>query len=103
MDTPSVAFYLDVPYWLRTSMNLIKQRIRYIESLIGTTLKPHASMVPPTWDKQKLSGIYKSQVTQHEISQIGNSPFQGEVLFLPDTINCEDLLVEEIQWTDLNH
>jgi len=99
----SVAFYLDVPYWLRTSMSLIKQRIRYIESLIGTTLKPHASTVPPIWDKQKLSDIYKSQVAQHEITQIVNSPFQGEVLFLPDTINHEDMLVEEIQWTDLNH
>lgn len=99
----SVAFYLDVPYWIRTSMDLIKQRISHIESLIGLTLKPHASLISPAWNKQQLSDIYRSQVTRHEILNILNAPFQGEVLFLPDTIGCKDMLVEEIRWTDLNH
>lgn len=98
-----VAFYLDVPYWLRTSIDVIKKHIHCIESLIGTILTPHASMVSPTWDKLKVSDIYKSQITRHEILEIVNSPFQGEVFFLPEAINCEDLFLEAIEWTDLNH
>lgn len=99
----SFAFYLDVPYWLRTSLEKVKQRARYIESFAGISLTPHIDSLPDVWDKRLLSQIYSSQITEKEILQIVNSPFQGEIVLASTNSIANRLALQAVRWTDLNH
>ncbi len=99
----SFAFYLDVPYWLRVSLDKVQQRARYIESFAGISLIPHIDTLPEAWDKRLLSKIYSSQITEKDVSQIVNAPFQGEVVLASTNSIATILSLQAIRWTDLNH
>ena len=99
----SFAFYLDVPYWLRVSLDKVQQRARCIESFAGISLTPHIDSLPEAWDKRLLSKIYSSQITEKEILQIVNSPFQGEIVLASTNSIADRLALQAIRWTDLNH
>ncbi len=99
----SIAFYLDVPYWLRTSIRKIQERIQYIESLAAISLTPYIDPFREIWDKRLLSQIYSSQITVREVLQIINAPFMGEIIVAPTNSIANKLALKAIKWTDLNH
>ncbi len=97
------AFYLDVPYWLRVSLERVQQRARYIEAFAGISLTPHIDSLPEAWDKRLLSQIYSSQITEKEVLQIVNAPFMGEIILASTNSIATKLSLQEVRWTDLNH
>lgn len=102
-ESTPVAFYLDVPYWLRVSLDEIMQRVRFIEAFVETSLVPHVDTLPGTWDKRLLSKIYSSQVSEENVSQIVNAPFSGEVILAPAAFIATKLSLKAVRWMDLNH
>lgn len=98
----SIAFYLDVPYWFRTSFEKIQERIRYVESLLGISLTPHIDQSTEKWDKKLLSRIYSSQITEKEVLQIVSAPFMGEIILTLSHSIANKLTLKAIGWTDLN-
>lgn len=101
-DNSLIAFYLDVPYWLRSSLEKIKRRIQYIENLSGSSLTPYVEHSSTKWDKKLLSKMYTSQITKEEAIQIVAAPFMGEILLATNSLIPEKLALKEIEWTDLN-
>lgn len=99
----AVAFYLDVPYWLRISLDEVMRRVHFVETLIQASLMPYVDALPGTWDKTLLSKIYSSQISKENIYPIVNAPFSGEVILAPVSSVSRNLLLKAVTWMDLNH
>lgn len=98
------AFYLDVPYWLFTSLKAIQKRTHSIETFINDELDPHILLSQYSFEKRTLAEIYSSQINNHEIDLISMAPYQGEVLLIPKKSNISGVLkLRKIAWMDLNH
>ena len=98
----ALAFYLDVPYWLKVSIAELQRSVAFLEGLLGSKLFLYARTDVTDWDKRRLSAVYASQVEQEVANSIADAPFGGEVLVASSGwVAAAELACERVKWMDL--